>query len=310
MVSGLQWPPSMGNPVIRPPAIGRVFFVRSTGVDAVGRGLDPGTPLQTITYALTLCSADNNDYIIVMGVTHTDEAAWPIDVDISTVHIIGLRGAPYYDQSPTLRAIGGGNACFELSAWGIELAGFELGAGDNATPIVQSPVGPGTIGGWWIHHCMFGWLAGGSMGSDGIWVQNTHDAAACIIEDCGFNGTVVSDGLTVNGIHIQGNSTRSIFRRNLFRMIPGIAINCVQNGSDIGAIVDNLFKCVDSATGEAITMQLGVGNAMISGNQAGGQDNAMGFNPYRDLSVAGAGNALNAWGINYVDIVATLPVIV
>lgn len=307
MTLGLQWPPSMGNPLIRPPAIGRVFFVRSTGDDG-NNGVDPGTPFQTITYAISQCGDGNNDYIIVLDNTSANEASWPIRVvDKSIIHILGRWGAPYAE--PSIRAVGAGNPCFQLESSWIELAGLELGAGDDATPIVQSLAGPGTIGEWWIHHCTFGWINAESFGSDGIWVQNTHDAPQCVIEDCWFNGPT---GLTQHGIHIEGNATRSIFRRNYFRNLTGgIGILCVQAGSDIGAIVDNIFKVPDLADGEAITMQADVGNALITGNQAAGQDNAMGKNPYRDLSAAagGAGTGFNAWGINYAGIVPTLPVI-
>lgn len=311
MFCGLNYPPStFQNPTMdRPPALGRVYYVASVGVNT-NNGLDPGTPFQTITYALTQCVNGHNDYIVVMDNTSANEPAWPIVVDVGIVHIIGRWGEPY--PEPSIRAVGAGNPCFQLAAPFIEIAGLELGAGDATAPIIQSPAGPGTIGEWWIHHCTFGWLNGVSMGLDGIYIQNTHDAPQCVIEDNWFNGPLAgSNGLAQHGIHILGNATRSIIRRNFFRgLTGGIGILCVQNGSDIGAILDNVFKVPDLANGEAITMSLGVGNALISGNQAGGQDNAMAVNPYRDLSTGVAGTSLNAWGNNYADTTPTLPVIV
>lgn len=297
MVSGLQWPPVAGLDLQRPPGIGRVFYVRSTGVDEVGRGVDPGMPFQTITYALTQCVNWQNDYIVIMNNTSANEASWPIEIDINLVHIIGLWGAPY--PNPTLIAVGAGNPVFQLNVDWIEIAGIELGAGDAATPIIQSPVGPGTIGHWWIHHCSFGWLNGMTMGSDGIWVQNTHDAPQCVIEHCMFNGPIAAtNGLTRDGIRIEGNATRSIFRNNLFRKIDAVGIHCIQNGSDIGAILNNLFITPDSAVGNAIWMELGVGNALICGNRAGTDTAVPVNNPFRDSSAVGP-NQLNAWIENY-----------
>jgi hypothetical protein len=301
MYEGLQWSPSMGQPVIRSPAAGRVFFVRSTG-DNDNNGVDPGTPLQTITYALTQCAAGRGDYIIVMDNTSANEPAWPIVVDVTIVHIIGRWGAPYAE--PSIRAVGAGNACFQLEAPWIEIAGLELGAGDDATPIIQSPAGPGTIGEWWIHHCTFGWIIAQSFGSDGIWVQNTHDAPQCVIEHCWFRGPqAATGGCTRDGIRIEGNATRSIFRNNLFwRLTGGIGIHCIQNGSDIGAILDNGFfaPIADAlAAGWAITMESGVGNALIAGNKASQTGDATGTNPYRDLSTGALATCLNGWVDNH-----------
>jgi hypothetical protein len=300
MGNGLQWPPVMGQVINRPNAAGRVFFVRSTG-DNGNNGVDPGTPFQTITYALTQCTNYNDDYIIVMDATGANEPAWPIVVDVPIVHIIGRWGAPYAE--PSIRAVGAGNPCFQLEAPWIEIAGLELGAGDDATPIIQSPAGPGTIGEWWIHNCTFGWLNGVSFGSYGIWVQNTHDAPQCVIENCWFRGTLAGvGGLTSDCIRIEGNATRSIFRNNYFIMLDTIGIHCIQNGSDIGAIIDNYFYAAIAdalAVGWAITMEVGVGNAIIAGNRASQCGDNTGNNPYRDLSTGALATCLNGWVDNH-----------
>jgi hypothetical protein len=297
-----QYPPStFQNPTMdRPPALGRVFYVRSTGSDN-NNGVDPQTPSQTITHALTQCVAWRNDYVVVMNNTSALEAAFPIEIDVELVHIVGLWGQPY--PNPTLMAVGN-FATFQINVDWVEIAGLEMGAG-AAHACIESPAGPGTLGHWWIHHNAFGYIVGVTTARDGIHIQNTHDAPQCVIEN-----NVFGTALTRDGLRVEGNSTRSIFRKNYFTMIPGIGIHCIQNGSDIGFILNNSFKVADLANGEAITLQIGVGNALISGNQAAGQDNAMGTNPYRDLSTGIAGTGLNAWGNNIADITPTLPVIV
>jgi len=281
-------------------SVGTIFFVNAAG-DNGNNGLEPSTPFQTITYALTQCTAGANDYIVVMNNTSAVEPAFPIDVAVGAVHIIGFWGEPY--PSPSLMAVGN-FATFQLSVDWVEIAGFELGAG-AAHGCIESPAGPGTIGHWWIHNCSFGYIGGLMTARDGVWVQNTHDAPQCVIED-----NIFGSALTRDGIRIEGNSTRSIFRRNFFKSVPTVGIHCIQNGSDIGAILDNNFICPDNAVGEAVTMELGVGNAIIAGNRAGEAAAAMGNIPYRDLSTGVAATSLNAWVMNYDGIQAIIPSVV
>lgn len=295
---GVEFMPNMATLLSRPPAIGRVFFVKLGGLDT-NNGIDPGTPFLTITHALAQCVNGRNDYIIVLDYWQND-TVYPIDVNKSTVHIIGLdfgNGGPQW-TSPV-----GDFAFFTIGAAGyFEIAGFNFGAGATHA-CIESNVGVGPAEGRGIiHHCRFGW---DQSAQDGIKIIDPEDLCIMDIHDNLFGGM-----LTRDGIRGEGNSTRSLFHHNLFRNIPGIGIHCLKAGSDIAAISDNMFKCADLAAGEAITMALNVGNAFISGNMAGGQDNAMATNPYRDLSTGVAGTGLNAWGINYADITPTLPAIV
>lgn len=303
LVALAQYPPSLFWP--QSSAMGMTFFVRSTGLD-INEGVDPAFPLQSVTEALTRCVAGRGDTIVLMNNTSAHEAAFPIVVNID-VHIIGLRGSPW--ASPSLRS-DSNTAVFRLTEDWIEIGGIELSCADQTGSLIDTPGTPQTKGYWWIHHCLF--AAEGAWGRDGILITATDDAPQCVIEDNIFNGGLPNpaNGLARDGIRMEGNMTRSIIRRNIFRHIDTIAINCMVNGGDIGAILDNKFMTPDLATGEAITMALGCGNAFISGNEASGDDAAVGFCPYRDLSVGGAGNQLNAWGINYADITPTLPVIV
>lgn len=288
---GLQSPVA-GLDLQRPPAIGRVFYVAVGGTDAVGRGVDPGSPFASITYALAQCENDRNDYIIVLDDVSANEAAWPISVNKSRVHILGLSNEAY----PYVRLVAQDvNPTFEIgSVQHYEIAGFELGGGDNTVACINSVAGPGTAGRAWIHHCSFAVLLGVLACNDGIHIENTFDWAMSVVEDCYFCGSDISDGIARDGIRIEGNCTRGIFRRNIFRHVQGSGIHCIQNGSDIGVIQDNIFIVPDSAAGEAIYMEAGVGNAIIVGNRAGTDDAAPANNPYRDSSVASP-NQLNAW---------------
>lgn len=286
-----QFLPTLGPLTTRPIAAGKVFYVASWGSDS-NNGVSPDTPFASITNALGECVNNRNDYIIVLDDVSANEAAFPISVNKSRIHIIGMSNSayPYVRLTPTSV-----NPAFEIgSTQHYEIAGFELGGGDNTQACIASIPGLATAGRAWIHHCTFAVLLGVQAAQDGIWIQNTFDWCMSVVEDCYFCGSAISDGIARDGIRIEGNATRAIFRRNIFRHVQGSGIHCIQNGSDIGVIQDNIFIVPDNAAGEAIYMELGVGNAIIVGNRAGTDDAAPANNPFRDSSAA-TPNQLNAW---------------
>lgn len=72
---------------------GNVWYVDSgSGVDGVGAaGKSQKTPFATVDYAIGRCTANNNDYIIVMaGHAETIAAANGFDADVAGVTILGL----------------------------------------------------------------------------------------------------------------------------------------------------------------------------------------------------------------------------
>ena len=103
---------SFGCPVL-PAAIpevltGNVYFVHSgTGANVTSQGKDPGTPFDTIDYAIGQCTANKGDVIYVMpGHTETISAAGGITLDVAGVSIIGLgkgllRPTITYDTAAT-----------------------------------------------------------------------------------------------------------------------------------------------------------------------------------------------------------------
>ncbi len=74
---------------------GNVFFVSSTdssSSDTDGRsGRDPDNPVATIDFAVSLCTANNGDFIVVMpNHAETLTAAAQLVLDIAGVHVLGL----------------------------------------------------------------------------------------------------------------------------------------------------------------------------------------------------------------------------
>jgi len=274
---------------------GNVFFVDGLNGNNLNDGLSPDSPWLTITFALTRCVADNDDIIVVIDCWQ-QEPAWPVAVNVNRVHIIGVdvENGKYPRMAPPADT-----AVFNMACEYFEIAGFSLGAGATHAPIeFNASLGRGRI-----HHC---WLGYTEAAQDGIRIAALVDAPELLIEDCVFGAL-----LTRDGIRLDGNSTRTIIRNNLIRRVPGIGIHCRTNGSDIAAITGNsIMIALGAAAGAAITLLLGVGNALISGNIVAEDGANPGNNPYRDLSTGVAGTNLNAWGPNYSGIALTFPVFV
>jgi len=76
--------------VVRHP--GAIFFVHSgTGTDAAGNGKNPDAPLDTLDYAVGLCTANKGDVIYVMpNHSETLTAAGQLNLDVAGISIIGL----------------------------------------------------------------------------------------------------------------------------------------------------------------------------------------------------------------------------
>ena len=281
-------------PVINQPGAGKSIYVEGTSGLNTNDGLTPETPVLTLTYALSLATANANDYIFVLGYPGAAVGeTWPIAVNKSKVHIIGTptQAAP----SPLFNAPAD-TACFLISVSNVEVSGIEFSAGASHGCIETS-------GGAWkgnVHDCFFGWQDAGMYG---IWLSNDTDLADCPhwwIHDNKFG-----DKLTDHNIYIMYNSTRTIIEDNLFLGVASgkIGIFVDQAGANVGAILNNVFKVADAATGEAITFIAGTVGTLVDGNSAFQDNTAIGNNPYRDLGA-------NHWGNNVYGITASMPVTV
>lgn len=263
------------------PTIGSVFYQDGTN----GLDTNPGTleaPVLTLTYALSLCTGGANDYIFSLGNPGDGgEAAWPIDINVSKVHIIGTptqaSPSPLFDAPAD-------TDCFTLSASNVEIAGLEMSAGATAACIASS----GTIWKANIHH---NWFATQGGARDGIHQEGAVDCPHWYVWRNVFGNPDV--GITRDAIRVDQNMTRSFFRDNFFHVTSGglgIHFQGLCTGNMV--VLDNRFNCPDAGAGEAITLSA---TAIIfaDGNVAGQGKVAMANNPYVDTN--GTGN----WGVNY-----------
>jgi len=276
------------------PGVGNIYYVDGTNGLDTNDGLTPDTPMLTLTTAIDATTANANDYVIVLGYPGAAVGeTWPVAVNKAKVHIVGTPAQA--SPSPLINAPGD-TACFLVSASNVEIAGLEFSAGASHGCIETS-------GGVWkgnIHDNFFGWQDAGLYG---IWLSNNTDNVDC--PQWKIRDNYFGEKLTGHNIWIAYNSTRTIIENNFFRGVASGAIGIYidQAGADVGAILNNVFKVADAATGEAITCIAGTIGTVIAGNMTGEGQVAMGNVPYRDLGGC-------HWSINYYDVQAIMPVTV
>lgn len=276
---------------------GTVFFADLFNGDNANTGLYPADAFETIAYALTQCTDDQEDVIVVL--TAWNEAT-PIVVDVTRVHILGIGGGPTrWPQTMTATLDSNifeiGVACNQ-----VEIAGFEFGGGATSAAIDQPT---NTCMGAWIHDCIFGTAFCGDTPLRGIMVNRT---TAMRIERCKFVGTGGNAGgtLTESGVLIGPNATQ----------LQGEVVNCLFQGLPTAGILvtggqavtleNNIFACDADTAGAAINLSGTATGYFVVGNKAMFGDTAGGMiqNPYLDACAALANHwAGNMKGAAFVD---------
>lgn len=270
---------------------GFIFFVNHfTGLNT-NDGLTPQTQFQTITYALTQCVAGRDDYIVCTDVWDA-EPAFPVDIAIPRVHILGLSN-PELPQ-PWCTMNGGGAASvfhFLAAADDSEISGFQCinpgGAG------IQLDAVPAL----WIHDMGFGET--GAI-QDGILGLVNDAPSFSQIERCRFGWQLTRDGIRLP------SPTKTVIRRNNFNSLAGgigIHLGTGPGVGIVGDIMDNsFFAQIGLALPDGWAITIENGGAHITGNRASrtGDDAAAAApNPYRDLSTGVLITCLNGWSDNF-----------
>jgi hypothetical protein len=288
-----SWGAWLGGPI----GAGRIFFVDGINGNNGNIGTDPNFPWLTITYALTQCVNDRNDYIIVLD--HWQEV---VNINVTRVHIIGLSNflRPNSNHSFVQMNAAADTAIFTISALSnnCEIAGFSFGGGATHAGIENAG---GTPMGVHIHDCVFGHSFAGGTPRDGILIG--LNATNIRIEDCVFlgapggKGTLTRDGIRWAG---AGDPLNGYIGENEFKALPGVGINFVSVANATGGITikDNIFSCESDKQGAAITLAPTTRGFLVSGNKAlyGPTTAAMANNPYLDQTTVAP---FNAWMANY-----------
>jgi hypothetical protein len=267
-------------------------------------GLRPDTPKQTITAALALCTSNNNDYVVVLNYGANGRAAetWPIDVNKTLVHIIGVGTAGQKWPVVRVNAPAGADIAspaFSVTADRVEIANLEIGGGDSAGGI--HPTDAGGVWGLTVHDCFFG-VTGDSTGQDGIRVPAASAAPYLTVYGCRFGHYITRDG-----VRFDANATRCMIgipgeKANYFHNIPGVCINLTVGVTEPG-IFNNWMCLAANTAGGAITLAAAAVDAWVMGNVANFGDTDMGNNPFLDSAGAGA----NTWANNMQGITLAQP---
>lgn len=272
------------------PTDGEFFFVDGVNGSSSNSGLTPDEPLLLLTDALTLATAQMDDFIFVLDYHQPTGETWPIVAAKRSAHIVGVTSA--LEDKPHIN--GDSASCFNLNGatYGssrMEFANLGFCAGSsNACIDINS-----TCFAVKIHDCSFGHSYTGAQ--DGIEVNAPYDAVELQIYDCIFGSM-----LTNYGIKIVNNATRCRIYNNFFEQ-------CGAGGMSLGAsagmsypyVCDNRFDCKTDEDGEAIHID-GSGG-MLTGNVANDDKVTMTGQPFKDDGDCN-------WGINYTFNVADTPV--
>jgi len=266
------------------PGQGSTFYLDGVnGLDA-NDGLTRATPKLTMTAALALCTNDADDYILVIDYWQPAGETWPIDVNKSKVHIIGVRSGSYRPWAACDSV--GDTAVLDISANDVRVEGLYFDAGDTSGGIEFSG-GVSRVG---IYDCYFG------TGAYGVYAAAGGCAFGIEVAGCYFQQT-----LTGQCIYINDDPAFTRIHDNVFDQAQDTAIEIVQGGNP--QVYNNLIACGSDAQGTGIKLGAAVTRALVMNNTANFGDADMVANPFED----GAAGDINHWAGNMKGITLTHP---
>lgn len=186
--------------------MGNVFFVSSvTGTNSTGGGRSPETALATIDYAVGLCTASNDDWIIVLpGHVETINAAGALAIDVAGITIKGIgRGT----KQPKLDFTTSAAATCTMSAVNCVLDNFQIEA--SFADIVSEIVVSGTD--CVIRNCRFLEPVTDENALINILGGTTNACDNLVVENCEFRGL---DAANTHAVSLPSAETGVIVRNN------------------------------------------------------------------------------------------------
>lgn len=257
---------------------GNVLYVHSgTGVDASGYGYSPEAPVATLDYAVGLCTANNNDVIVVMtGHAESIAGAAGVNIDVAGVTVKGLgagRGRPTFTLSAAASS-------FDIAAANCKVENLVFLTGEDHAEMINVTAADCVIKDCEIvlgatgKEAVIGILAGAN--ADRLRVENCflHDigVAGCdhaisfgacdhaVIKDCTITGLFAVGGAIENSaaavdVIIDGNTI-------LNRTPNGNNKAIVFHSSTTGMIINNRMAIIDASCPAPVTAAA----AFVGGN--------------------------------------------
>lgn len=265
------------------PARGSVFFVNgitwSNGF-ATGSDSNPGTfdePFMSLTYALSKCTTEGNDYIYLLDYYQPTGETWPVSINKSLVSIIGVHGGHPLTKWLHMYAVGS-NAAIDVVADDVYLEGIGFQPHANSAGVTLDE-GKKQL---WINNCYF------PSGTYGV-----HSTAG----DWGFDLAITNcfflSSLSVGGVYINDDPPGVYMENNHFDRHTGVSIDIEQGAYH--RIINNKFAMSADTSGLAVTLGTSVSRAFVSGNEAAYGEASGSTSPYKDEGTS----TTNNWGLNY-----------
>ena len=260
------------------PGVGSIFYLDGVAGDNANNGLTPAAPKLTLTAALALCTNDADDYILALDYWQPAGETWPVVVNKSKVHIIGVRSGtrqrPWVAAQPP-----GDTAVLSIAASNVRVEGwyFDAGAAHGGIEFAGHVTSVG------IFDCWFG------QGANGILVESGGVAFGLEIANCFF-----SQSLTAQSIQINDDPAFSSIHDNWIDSCQGVGINIALNAAAI-RIYNNMIGVGADVEGQGITLGANVRRAMVMNNSANHGDADMTQNPFLDSAPADSNHWANNW---------------
>lgn len=264
---------------------GKTFYVNYGGNDSES-GLDPAAPLLTITKAVSLCTDDKHDTIVVMNYWLNEDG--PITINKRHVSLVGAKsGANWFGGTPSAPAImlnaSGDTQVLILAERDIAVANFVFDPGASYAAITFTG-GAGFVR-QGIFNCQF---TSGKYGIEGTAGSSYQPSHYLTIKNCWFH-----PDLTTGGILLGSNGSWPLIENCWFEQVPGPQIS-ITGAHAGGRIINNLHSLDSDTAGEAITLGANPSRYFVMGNRANDAGTAnMSNNPYVDAGVD------NIWLDNY-----------
>ena len=238
-------------------------------------GLTIDEPLHTITKALSLCTNEGNDAIVLLDYWAATGETWPIAVSKSLVSIFGIQHK--YMQG-WIWLYSASDVCMDITGKNVYIEGLNFYPAATKACVTMDD-GAQRV---WLNKCGF------HVGTCGVDLDADDTSSGIEITNCFFSAS-----LSAGGIDVDDDPAFMNIAGNHFDRLTGDCINISAGAGH--RIVDNTFALKANTQGLAITLQTGVSRALVTRNHAS-YGTASTTSPYDDEGTV----TTNSWGLNYL----------
>jgi hypothetical protein len=187
---------------------GAIFFVSSEHVyasDAAGFGKSPDSPVATIDYAVSLCTASAGDVIYVMPQhSETVDGAAALDLDVAGIHLIGIGEGTIM---PILEMTADA-ATVAINAANVTVENFHIVSNTADVTFVFDV----NFDDFTLRHCRFTQAGDNLTFRIGVQDAGAFASDRITVEDC---HAIMYDALTTHFVNFGGTGDGHIVRRNV-----------------------------------------------------------------------------------------------